>query len=155
MFTSYYTDTDIWIFLSYQYQYAHIVTLKSYQLFSGFCFWYQYMVLVSGICETPLSRKSCFFQILKWDRLKSKLCLPTQQYFNPAPYCYIHYIYLSLNTLRQQGAGLRYYWIRNNDFNFSLPLNPFCSGGCRSVYSLGGGQFDPHFLTAPRGLIGP
>ena len=32
-------------------------------------------------------------------------------------------------------------------------LNPFCPGGCWSRYSLGG-QFDPHFLTAPRGVLG-
>ena len=36
--------------------------------------------------------------------------------------CYIHCIYLSLNTLGHQGAGLIFYWIRNNNFNFSLTL---------------------------------
>ena len=28
-------------------------------------------------------------------------------------------------------------------------LNLFCHGGRWSLYSLGGGHFDPHFLTAP------
>ena len=36
--------------------------------------------------------------------------------------CYTHCIYLSLNTLGHQGAGLIFYWIRNNNFNFSLTL---------------------------------
>ena len=33
-------------------------------------------------------------------------------------------------------------------------INSFCPGGRWSLYSLGGGQFDPHFLTAPGGLLG-
>ena len=28
--------------------------------------------------------------------------------------------FFSLNTQGQQGAGLKYYWIRNNNFDFSL-----------------------------------
>ena len=33
-------------------------------------------------------------------------------------------------------------------------FNPFWPGGHWSLYSLGEGQFDPHFLTAPGGLMG-
>ena len=29
----------------------------------------------------------------------------------------------SLNTQVQEGAGLKYYWIRNKNFYFSLPLS--------------------------------
>ena len=32
-------------------------------------------------------------------------------------------IYFSLNIQEQQGAGLKYYWIRNNNYNFSLSLS--------------------------------
>ena len=34
-------------------------------------------------------------------------------------------------------------------------INPFCYGGRWSLYNVGEGQIDPHFLTAPQGLIGP
>ena len=36
--------------------------------------------------------------------------------------CYIHCTYFTLNSQGQQGAGLKYYWIEDNNFNFSLSL---------------------------------
>ena len=35
----------------------------------------------------------------------------------------------SLNTQGQQGDGLKYYWIRNDNFNFSLSLFNKCYNG--------------------------
>ena len=51
-----------------------------------------------------------------------KLLLRSLKIFDSHWNWYIHCIYFSLNTQRQQGAGLKYYWIRNNNFNFSLSL---------------------------------
>ena len=67
------------------------------------------------------------------ERLKLKLSFLIQQHFNPAPEyseknrCRVCH---NFNECRlffsdYSGTGLKYYWIRNNNFNFNLSLSKF------------------------------
>ena len=86
-----------------------------------------------NLCPEPYYRKyhESIFIESKRDRLKLKLLFLIQHNFNPAPEhseknrCsrYYNFNECHLFSSEYSGAGLKNYWIRNNDFNFSLPHN--------------------------------
>ena len=73
------------------------------------------------------------------ERLKLKLSFLIQQHFNPAPEyseknrCRVCHNFNECRLFFSEysGTGLKYYWIRNNNFNFSLSLygKSFVSSG--------------------------